>query len=89
MRSAEVHVDRSSVVNNEAIGGDGNVSIPLLPFDLPAAHRPGGGVGGGIAVYQGEADISRTEIIGNLAEGRPRWIGSRWWRLLLWLCRHG
>jgi hypothetical protein len=75
VRSAEVHVDQSSVVNNEAIGGDGNESIPL-PFDLPAAHRPGGAVGGGIGVYQGEADISRTEIIDNLAEGGQGGLGA-------------
>jgi hypothetical protein len=70
VRSAELHVERSSVVSNEAVGGDSNGIFPLpLPFELPAAHLPAGGIGGGILVFQGEADISRTEIVNNLAAG--------------------
>ncbi len=58
-----------------AVGGDANGSIPL-PFDVPAAHLPSGGIGGGILVYQGEADITTTVIINNLAKGREGGVGA-------------
>lgn len=75
VRSAELHVDRSLVLSNEAVGGDGNDSLPL-PFDVPAAHLPAGGIGGGILVYQGQADITRAAIINNLAEGGEGGLGA-------------
>jgi hypothetical protein len=74
-RSASVDVERSLVLGNEAVGGNANGSLPL-PFDLPAAHLPSGGIGGGIVVYQGQAAITKTMIINNLAEGRDGGLGA-------------
>ncbi len=77
VRDASVQVERSSIVGNQAVGGTSNVgpeTITLPPpagltIPTPAAHKPSGGIGGGILVYQGTASISKTDIVGNRAEG--------------------
>jgi fibronectin-binding autotransporter adhesin len=58
-RSADLIMDRVTVSGNEAIGGDFNSRIEL-PIELPSGHLPSGGIGGGIVVYQGAADLSRS-----------------------------
>jgi hypothetical protein len=83
-RDASLDVDRSSIVDNRAIAGAGNVGpdeITLPPpadvtIPVPLAHKPSGGIGGGIAVYQGTASISKSDIVGNRAEGNDSGVGA-------------
>lgn len=71
-RDASLVVHGASVLGNQAIGGTGNVA----PAEVPPAHNPSGGIGGGILVYQGSADISKSRVVGNHAEGGDEGLGA-------------
>jgi hypothetical protein len=73
-RSATLRAEKISVHSNEASGGDGNTGV--LPFEVPDAHKPAAGIGGGIAVYQGEAQINKAKIYENLAAGGEGGLGA-------------
>lgn len=65
---ATLTVERSTLVDNHAIGGNNNTV--LLPADqVPFADGPNNGYGGGILVYQGTAEIDRTNLYDNQAIG--------------------
>ena len=65
LRSASIVVERSVVTGNEAVGGNDNEPL----FVVPPAHAPSAALGGGVLVYQGSADLSRLAITHNRAVG--------------------
>lgn len=71
-RDASLVVHGASVRGNEAIGGANNVA----PTEVPPAHKPSGGIGGGIVVYQGSADISKSSVVDNHAKGGDGGLGA-------------
>lgn len=71
-RDASLELRGTSVRGNQAIGGDGNTA----PAEVPLAHNVSGGIGGGIVVYQGSADISRAIVVDNHAQGGDEGPGA-------------
>ncbi|KAA5541856.1 hypothetical protein FYK55_16780 [Roseiconus nitratireducens] len=72
VRTAELSVHHSQFLGNQALGGEGNTGL----FPIPPAHAPAGGTGGGVLVYQGTAEISKSLISRNLAEGGAGGLGA-------------
>jgi hypothetical protein len=66
-RTAELTIRKSDFAGNRSIGGEDVTS--LLGEDAPVAQRGGTGFGGGIHVYEGTADISKSRVRGNRAIG--------------------
>lgn len=75
LRSATLTVGKTAVFGNTAAGGDGNASV-LPPDQVPPAHAPGSGVGGGIIVYQGTAGVFHSLVSGNHARGGDGGFGA-------------
>jgi len=72
LRTASLEITHSRVIGNEAIGGDGNAGL----FPVPLAHAAGGGIGGGLLVYQGTGTIDSTQISRNIAAGGEGGLGA-------------